>query len=105
MFHIHENVNYSIDGFHPIIYKTRTRYHERTRGPCTIYKRASTIYLSVFNSYVYESLFVEIGNALIGNKPIIIAILYRPNTPPLADIDDFIRHLYTALNKMNEEHK
>ena len=38
---------------------------------------------SVFISHVYESLFVEIGNALIDNKPIIIAILYRPNTPPL----------------------
>ena len=32
-------------------------------------------------------------------------ILYRPNTPPLADIDNFTHHLYTAINKINEEHK
>jgi len=60
---------------------------------------------SVFVSHVYPPLFVEIGNAHIGNKSSIIAILYRPNTPPLADIGDFIRHLYTALNNINEEHK
>jgi len=59
--------------------------------------------LSVFISYVYEYLWVEIGNALIGNKP--IAILYRLNTPPLADIDDFTGHLYTALIKIKEKHK
>ncbi|KAK2168568.1 hypothetical protein LSH36_16g14063, partial [Paralvinella palmiformis] len=104
VFHIHENVNYSIDGYHPIIYRTRPDT-VRGRGGVALYINELLQYivrqdLSVFISHAYESLFVEIGNAPIGNKPIIIA-----NTPPFADIDNFTRHLYTALNKINEEHK
>jgi exonuclease III len=109
VFQIHENVNYSIDGYHPIIYKTRPDTM-RGRGGVALYVNEKLQYtvrqdLSVFIPHVYESLFVEIGNALTGNKPIVIAILYRPNTPPLADIDKFTHNLYTAINKINEEHK
>ena len=109
IFYIHDNVNYSIDGYHPILYKTRPA-NMRGRGGVALYIKENLQYtvrqdLSVFTPNVYESLFVEIGNTLIGKKPTIVAILYRPNTPPLADFDIFVQNLYTALNTINEEHK
>ncbi|KAK2151700.1 hypothetical protein LSH36_354g02012 [Paralvinella palmiformis] len=62
--HIHENVSYSIDGYHPIIYKTRPD-NARGRGGVGLYINEYLQYivkqdLSVFISDVHESLFVEI---------------------------------------------
>ena len=59
--------------------------------------------LSVFIPHVFESLFCDISlhntfNATIG-------VIYRPNTPPRADLDMYLQTLQDILIQLNSGNK
>ena len=59
--------------------------------------------LSVFIPNVFESIFVEINNGK--SKNLIVGIIYRPNTFPLADMDIFSNTLFDIMDMINKENK
>ncbi len=56
--------------------------------------------LSVFIPHVFESIFIEIENNTNNQKPIIIGVIYRPNTPPRADLDKSIESISTIIDRI-----
>ena len=59
--------------------------------------------LSVFIPHVFESLFCDISlhntfNATIG-------VIYRPNTPPITDLDMYLQTLQNILIQLNSGNK
>ena len=79
-----------LDGYHPLELKTPSDLNS-SRGGVGLYVKDSLSYevredLSVFIPHVFEAVFIEIN---IKNKHIIIGTVYRPNTPPKADVDIF----------------
>ena len=59
--------------------------------------------MSVFIPHVYESLFVELIPK--SGKHIIVGVIYRPNTLPLADVDVFTTTLFGVMDEINNEKK
>ena len=51
--------------------------------------------LSIFIPHIFESIFIETH---INNKTIIVGTIYRPNTPPKADIEIFTHTMIELLN-------
>ena len=60
-------------------------------------------YLSIFIPHVMETMFVEIQYKR--SKPIIVGVIYRPNTLPRADLDLFISNLLEIQGKISNENK
>lgn len=95
-----------LPGYHNIEYKTRCDTLN-SRGGVGIYIRNEIKYktrpdLSIFIPNIFESLFVELK---LNNKSLIIGTIYRPNTPPKADIDIFLHTMQELQHIINEEKK
>ena len=106
IYKIHENVSYDYDGYN-FEYKTRSD-NDDGRGGVALYVKDNITYtvrqdLSVFNAHVIESLFIEIK--LSKQKSIVVGVIYRPNTAPLADVDSFIRSINDVVNTVSLENK
>jgi len=84
-----------------------TQTLHRTAPPCVgLFIKESVQYkiredLSIFNTHVFESIFVEIESH--PSKKYIIGVIYRPNTAPRADVDVFASTLYSILDIINAE--
>ena len=59
--------------------------------------------LPIFIPHVMETLFVEIQYK--HSKPIIVGVIYRPNTLPRADLDLFISNLLEIQSKISNKNK
>ena len=57
--------------------------------------------MSVFIPNVCETLFIEITNN--NGQNVIVGVLYRPNTEPLADIDIFSNNLEERKHMIQNE--
>ena len=100
-FKIRNDGKIKIDGYHDVIYRCR---EDCSRGGVALYINDRYDYtirkdLSVFIPRVIETLFVEVS--LPDSKKQIIGVIYRPNTPPLADLDMFHNTLLNVLNIVN----
>ena len=96
-----------LPGYHNIITRCRDTT-DGCRGGVALFIKDTTNYkirddLSVFIAHVYESLFVELTPK--GGKPIIVGVIYRPNTFPLADINKFNNSLLGVMDQINFENK
>ena len=60
--------------------------------------------LSVFIPHVYESLFIEFPSSSSKTNNI-VGVIYRPNTPPHANMDIFTTTLHVTMDMINSEHK
>ena len=100
----HENDNrLHLDGYHNLISKVRNNPSQR--GGVAIFVKESfecTLRpdLSIFVPHIIESVLVE---CKLGRRKLIVGVIYRPNTPPLADVDVFSFHLYELLDKIDRE--
>ena len=93
----------SLPGYHTLITRTRD---DDSRGGVGLFIRDKINYkiredLSVFIPHVIESLFIEIDSNK--NNPSIIGVIYRPNTPPRADVDIFSSTVCDLLDQINRE--
>ena len=59
--------------------------------------------ISVFIPHVMESIFIELKTG--SNETVVIGVIYRPNTPPRADIDIFNKHLSDIMDQVTNENK
>jgi hypothetical protein len=94
-----------LPGFHDIITRTRK---DSVRGGVGLFLNENINFkvrddLSIFIPHVFESLFVEII-ANSGSSSI-VAVIYRPNVPPLADLDLFTTTLLSIMDKISNEKK
>lgn len=87
---------------------TRTR-DDSVRGGVGLFIKDGIDYhiredLSVFIPHVYESLFIEIhSNSMKPNH--IIGVIYRPNSPPRANMDIFSTTFHMTMEMINNEKK
>ncbi len=107
IFQVHQDINYNIAGYHPLIYNTRTGEHGG-RGGVGIYVRDHISFtyrndISVFVPHIFESVFIEVNSN--SNRPIVIGTIYRPNTAPKADIDIFCHTLSQIIETVKLENK
>lgn len=107
IFRVPTNMTYHIDGYHPLEHKTRPE-NDDGRGGVGFFINSDIVYtvredLSTFIPHVYESLFIEIN--IQSSKPIIIGIIYRPNSLPRANLDKFTESLEITTDKITLEHK
>lgn len=105
IFKIHDLGNYHIDGYHPIQYKTRP-IHDDGRGGVGVYIKNNLDFdiredLSIFIPHVIETIFFEVKTK--NNGKIVVGVLYRPNTAPLANLDIFSHHLSEIQSILNME--
>jgi len=103
-----ENLKFDLEGFRPLLTKTRPDARDN-RGGVGMYINEDISYiertdLSIFIPHVIETLFVEITDKLT-NQHSIIGTIYRPNTPPLANIQTFLLNLYEIIEKIAQEKK
>ena len=106
VFKIHQNINYDIDGYHPIEYKICS--DENGRGGVAMYVKNSIDFkkrddLSVFIPHVIETIFMEIRYS--HNEVTIVGTIYRPNTQPLADLDIFLTSIKEVTEIIHNEGK
>jgi hypothetical protein len=97
---VHKDINYIIGGYHPIVARTRPNSEIGKRGVKFAIFRDD---LTVFISHTYESLFIEVQTS--NQCSIIVGVIYRPKTPPLADINIFTDKLITTIDTIQPEHK
>ncbi len=107
IFHVHKDISYKMDGYHPLLYNTRSR-ENGSRGGVGIYVRDHLTYIdrpdiSVFIPHVFESLFIEVQ--INSKQSIIIGNIYRPNTAPKADLDVFHHTLFELIDTINSQNK
>ena len=107
VFKLHDGFNYHIDGYHEILSNTRDDLDDG-HGGVALYINENKPYhlrddLTVFIPHVLESLFVEVQ--INSKKSIIIGVIYRPNTQPRADLDEFTDNIYTITSKISTENK
>lgn len=93
-----------LEGFHPII--SNLREHS-TRGGVAMFISSKFNYvvrkdLSIFLPHIFESLFIE---CIVNKKKTIVGVVYRPNTPPKADLDIFSFHLIELMEIISHETK
>ena len=107
IFRIPKNVTYTIDGYHPLQFNTRPE-NDDGRGGVGLFINNNLNYilredLSIFLPHVFESLFVEIS--INKQKSMIVGIIYRPNSPPRANLDTFIDTITKINYKITRENK
>ena len=95
----------SLDGYHRLISRFR---REGTRGGVCLFIKDTLNYIiredmSVFIHNVCETLFIEIINN--NGRNVMVGVLYRPNTEPLADIDIFSNNLDEIMDMIQNENK
>ena len=99
-------VNTTLNNDHVLEFKT----HNDTltaRGGIGMFIKENLQYnirddLSIFIPNIFESIFAEI---YINRKPILIGTIYRPHTPPKADIDIFMKTMQDLQNTLAKEIK
>ena len=107
IFTVHDESNVVLKGYHKFEYKERPK-NDDGRGGVGFFIKDHLVYeikkeYSVFIPHIIETMFIEIKN-IIG-KPIIIGIIYRPNTFPKADLDVFIKTMTDIIELLNDEGK
>ena len=107
IFQIHDFSDYNIEGYHPLIYKTRPS-NQSNRGGVGLYINKRMKFkqrddLSIFIPHIFESIFIEVKS--INGDSYVIGNIYRPNSPPHADMDIFNEHLSEIIEKVNQERK
>ncbi len=93
-----------LPGYHPIQFNIRNE-HASSRGGVAMYIKNNLEYkqrsdLSIFIPHIFESIFVEIRH---NNKSMIVGTVYRPNTPPKADLEIFMHTMNELQNLLNSE--
>ena len=106
VFTLPDDTKYELDGYHNFEYEVRK---DSGRGGAGIFINETYTYhirhdLSVFIPHIFESIFAEIKVSEKA-KPVIIGIIYRPNTAPYADLEIFSNTVYDLLDAINNEHK
>jgi hypothetical protein len=96
-----------LPGYHNIITRCRGE-NDDCRGGVALFIKETIDFkirndLSVFIPHVYESVVVEILPQ--SGKKIIVAVIYRPNTAPRADMDLFTTTLHGIIDQINMENK
>ena len=104
-FKIHSNIN-DIPGYHPLQFNTRTG-SSSGRGGVGMYIKDHLNFkhrpdISVFIAHIFESIFIEIQSKYTN---VIIGTIYRPNTPPKADLDIFQNTLSELMYTIKHEKK
>ena len=104
-FKLRDDPRIKLDGYHDVISRCR---EGSSRGGVAMFINDRYDYeirndLSVFIPHVFESLFIEVS--LPGSKNQIIGVIYRPNTPPMADLDLFQNTLFDILNIVNSKNQ
>ena len=107
VFHIRDDISYNLTGYHSLQYSTRSDADDG-RGGIALYIKDDLTYskrgdLSIFIPHVFESIFFEIKRNL--NKPVIVGVIYRPNTQPRANFDLFTNHILEIQGKISNEGK
>ena len=91
IFKIQGVLHYKINGYHNLLFNTRL-YADGGHGGVGLYISETFTYsklenLSIFIPHVFESIFFELQAAK--RKPIIVGVIYRPNSHPRADLECF----------------
>ena len=98
----------NLKGYHSLEFRTRNNTTNTRGGVGTcMYIKNTLSYkvrndLSIFISNVLESIFCEIQ---LCNKSIIVGTIYRPNTPPKADLDIFTHTIHELQQQLNDDNK
>ena len=107
VFHIENDQHFTLKGYHQLEFNTRPSSDDAHGGVALfIHEKLNYIRrddLSIFIPHVMETLFVEIQYK--HSKPIIVGVIYRPNTLPRADLDLFISNLLEIQSKISNENK
>ena len=96
-----------LPGFHDIIFRCRD---DDNREGVRLFIKDNICYkirndLSIFIPHVIETLFIEITENSKQGPNTVIGIIYRPNTPPRADIDIFCASLLDVIDIISNEKK
>ena len=107
VFQIEKDQHFTLNVYHQLEYNTRPSSDD-THGGVGLFINENLNYikrddLSIFNPHVMETMFVEIQYK--HSKPIIVGVIYRPNTLPRADLDLFISNLLEIQSKISNENK
>lgn len=108
VFTIAPGTHFSLDGYHPLL--TRTRPPENgIRGGVGLFIDEQYIVtprhdLQTFIPHVIESIYIEVQRHK-SERPIIIGTIYRPNTPPKADLAKCIQIMQETTDKISSENK
>ena len=105
VFRCEQDQRLALPGYHDLICRTRD---DGYRGGVALFINESINYriredLSVFIPHVLESLFIEYEST--NKKKHIVGVMYRPNTPPRADIEVFSKSVDDIMNIVSTEHK
>ena len=102
IFKIQDVLHYKINGYHNLLFNTRLDADDG-HGGIGLYISETFTYskredLSIFIPHVFESIFFELQAAK--RKPIIVGVIYRPNSHPRADLDFFYKDsiIYSEQN-------
>ena len=92
-----------LEGYHDIVSRNRK---EGRKGGIGLFINETIKFkvrddISVFIPHVFESIFVELETGLHSKE--IVGVIYRPNTPPLADIDIFTENISEIMNTLNND--
>ena len=95
----------SLPGYHDILTRTRT---DDSRGGVGLFVKEHIHFkvredLSIFIPHVFESIFIEFDSQNV--NPSIVGVIYRPNTPPRADVDIFASTMSDICDIINREKK
>ena len=100
LFRIPNINNYTLPGYHALVSRSRT---DDSRGGVGLYIKQNISYtiledITVFIPHVFESLFVEITD---NKQSYVVGVVYRPNTPPLADARRSAEIMSELMAKIN----
>ena len=102
IFKIQDILHYKINGYHNLLFNTRLDADDG-HGGVGLYISETFTYskredLSIFIPHVFESIFFELQAAK--RKPIIVGVIYRPNSHPRAELDFFYKDsiIYSGQN-------
>ncbi len=94
----------NLNSYHPIEFKTRNDTTGSRGGVGMYIKKEYQFHtrndLSIFIPHILESIFVEI---IRNNRSILVGTIYRPNTPPKADLDIFIHSMLELGSLLKRE--
>ena len=107
VFQIEQDQHFTLNGYHQLEYNTRPSLDD-AHGGVALFINENLNYikrddLSIFIPHEMETIFVEIQYKR--SKPIIVGVIYRPNTLPRADLDMFISNLLEIQSKISNENK
>ena len=107
IFRIRDYQQYNINRYNSLLFNTRLQ-NDDGHGGVGIYINETFTYtkredLSIFIPHVFESICFEVQDNQ--NKPIIVGVVYRPNSAPRADVDMFISKIIEIQDKISNENK